>query len=210
MVHINLMSETTAQTIVTAKRTAGPGRPRAFDEVAALDAALLTFWEKGFEATSLEDLTAAMGLSRSSFYAAFSSKQALFLRAVEHYSANGLRRLREIAQSAGDDAVAAMMVALSDPAGGSKGCMLVNCVTELAPHDDRVAEIGRRHLESIEDIFARALDPSDPDAVRDRARAYSSLALGTLALRKAGIPADRIARTLEQARVVLSPEEKKT
>ncbi|MEM5584273.1 TetR/AcrR family transcriptional regulator [Roseibium sp. AS2] len=163
------------------------------------------FWQKGFEATSLDDLTGAMGLSRSSFYGTFDSKQTLFLRALEHYSRNGLRNLKEVADTAEGDAVAAMMQALSDPNGGPRGCLLVNCITELAPHDEKVAAIGRRHLESIEELFARAIDPDNPDAVRDRASAYSSLAIGTLALRKAGVPADRIDRTLQQARSVLSP-----
>ncbi|GAB4512677.1 MAG: hypothetical protein Tsb0019_09530 [Roseibium sp.] len=187
------------------RRGAGPGRPRAFDEAEALEAAMLVFWQNGFEATSLDDLTAAMGISRSSFYATFGCKQTLFLRALEHYSSNGIRNLKEVAEAAGGDALDAMMLALSDPKGGARGCLLVNCITELAPHDGKVAEIGRRHLESIEDIFARTIDPDKPDEVRDRARAFSSLAIGTLALRKAGIPADRIARTLQQARTILAP-----
>lgn len=164
---------------------------------------MLVFWKKGYEATSLEDLTKAMGLSRSSFYAAFESKQALFLRALENYSRSGLRNLKDVADTAQGNPVEAMMQALSDPQGGSKGCMLVNCVTELAPHDKDVAAIGRRHLEKIEDIFAQVLKPEDPDSVRDKARAYSSLAIGTLALRKAGIPAEQIADTLKQARTIL-------
>ncbi|WP_103224365.1 TetR/AcrR family transcriptional regulator [Roseibium marinum] len=187
------------------KKAPGPGRPRNFDEAAALQTAMCVFWQNGFEATSLDDLTAAMGLSRSSFYGAFGDKQTLFLRAVEQYSKNGIRNLKEIAEATEGDAVEAMMEAISDPHGGSRGCLLVNCVTELAPHDAKVAELGRRHLESIEEIFAKAIDPQNPDAVRDRARAYTSLAIGTLALRKAGIPADRIADTLKQAKTVLSP-----
>lgn len=199
------MTDTQAQTGRDAKRGAGPGRPRAFDEAAALDAAMRIFWDKGFEATSLDDLTKAMGLSRSSFYGTFDSKQTLFLRAVEHYSGNGIQRLKEVADTARDDPLAAMMTALSNPEGGSKGCLLINCITELAPRDEKVAEIGRRHLESIEEIFARVIDPGDPDAVRDRASAYASLAIGTLALRKAGMSAERIERTLQQAQAVLTP-----
>ncbi len=161
------------------------------------------FWQKGFEATSLDDLTKAMGLSRSSFYGAFGDKQSLFLRAVQHYSNNGIRKLMEVAETAEGNAIDAMMQAISDPDGGTRGCLLVNCITELAPHDEKVAELGRRHLESIEEIFAKALDPQNPEAARDRARAYSTLAIGTLALRKAGFPADRIADTLKQASMVL-------
>ncbi|CTQ54078.1 Copper outer membrane regulator [Roseibium album] len=198
------MTGTQTHTSSSERRASGPGRPRNFDEATALEAAMKEFWQKGFEATSLDDLTKAMGLSRSSFYGAFGCKQSLFIRALEHYSRTGIRRLKEVADTADGDAIEAMMMALSNPQGGQEGCLLVNCITELAPHDEKVAEIGRRHLENIEEIFAHIIDPQNPNDVRDRASAYSSLAIGTLALRKAGIPSDRIANTLKQARSVLS------
>ncbi len=61
------------------------GRPRAFREQDALDAAMRIFWEKGYEGASLDDLTEAMGINRSSLYATFGDKEALFQRAVERY-----------------------------------------------------------------------------------------------------------------------------
>ena len=61
------------------------GRPREFDRDAALEAAMLLFWRKGFAATSMSDLCDAMGISSPSLYAAFGSKEALYLEAVEHY-----------------------------------------------------------------------------------------------------------------------------
>ncbi len=60
-------------------------RPRDFDIDLAIDAALQQFWKKGYEGTSLMDLTEAMGISRPSLYAAFGSKEGLFQRAVERY-----------------------------------------------------------------------------------------------------------------------------
>ncbi|AMB87614.1 TetR family transcriptional regulator [Pseudomonas agarici] len=60
-------------------------RPREFDENEVLQAALQVFWEKGYEGTSLSDLLEAMGLTKSSLYKAFSSKEALFRRVVERY-----------------------------------------------------------------------------------------------------------------------------
>ena len=61
------------------------GRPREFDRGAALEAAMLLFWRKGYEATSMNDLCDAMGVRSPSLYAAFGSKEALYLEAVEHY-----------------------------------------------------------------------------------------------------------------------------
>jgi AcrR family transcriptional regulator len=61
------------------------GRPRGFDRDAALEAAMLLFWRKGFAAASMNDLCDAMSIRSPSLYAAFGSKEALYLEAVEHY-----------------------------------------------------------------------------------------------------------------------------
>src|SRR6266852_3547435 len=61
------------------------GRPRAFDVDEALDKALKVFWRKGFEGTSLPDLTKAMGINRPSLYAAFGNKEELFRKVLDRY-----------------------------------------------------------------------------------------------------------------------------
>ena len=61
------------------------GRPREFDRGAALEAAMLLFWRKGFAMTSMNDLCEAMGIRSPSLYAAFGSKEGLYLEALEHY-----------------------------------------------------------------------------------------------------------------------------
>lgn len=61
------------------------GRPRGFSEDDALEAAMRVFWEKGYEGASINDLTAAMGINRSSLYTIFGDKEALFHRALERY-----------------------------------------------------------------------------------------------------------------------------
>lgn len=70
---------------LTAANPAKTGRPREFDERAALDAAMRVFWEKGYEGASLDDLTTAMGINRSSLYSTFGDKEALFRRVMAHY-----------------------------------------------------------------------------------------------------------------------------
>src|SRR5262245_53043372 len=62
------------------------GRPRGFDTDKALDRALTVFWKKGYEGTSLDDLTRAMRINRPSLYAAFGNKQDLFRKALDRYA----------------------------------------------------------------------------------------------------------------------------
>ncbi len=68
------------------KRPIKLGRPAAFDKEAALDSAMHLFWERGFEGTSMAELSQAMGIHPSSIYAAFGDKQALFLASAQRYA----------------------------------------------------------------------------------------------------------------------------
>jgi AcrR family transcriptional regulator len=61
------------------------GRPRSFDEGEVLERALQTFWTRGFDATSLDDLTEATGVARPSLFAAFGNKEAIYVRAIDRY-----------------------------------------------------------------------------------------------------------------------------
>lgn len=62
------------------------GRPRGFDRDAALHAAMLVFWRKGFLAASMNDLCDGMGIRSPSLYAAFGDKESLYLEAMQHYA----------------------------------------------------------------------------------------------------------------------------
>jgi AcrR family transcriptional regulator len=71
---------------VSATKKASIGRPREFDLDEALDRAVDVFWRQGYEATSLGDLTHAMGIGKPSLYAAFGNKEQLFRKALERYT----------------------------------------------------------------------------------------------------------------------------
>lgn len=71
------------------------GRPRSFDFDDALDEALKVFWRKGYEGTSLDDLTEAMRINRPSLYAAFGNKEALFRKAVDRYQMSNAERIHK-------------------------------------------------------------------------------------------------------------------
>jgi AcrR family transcriptional regulator len=63
------------------------GRPRSFDRQAALERAMDVFWERGYQAASMSDLTDAMGINSPSLYAAFGSKEELYREAISHFAA---------------------------------------------------------------------------------------------------------------------------
>jgi TetR/AcrR family transcriptional repressor of nem operon len=181
----------------------GPGRPRGFDTDAAVDAGVDLFRRRGFEATSLEALTEAMGISRSSFYAAFGSKHGVLIAALKRYSARRIAALAGLADV--PDAPMTLLRALSGLADDANGCLLVNSVTELAPRDPDVAALGARHLAAIETVVARALDPARPDAARNRAAVLLAVALGAQTMRKAGRPVAEIEALLAHAAALFAP-----
>jgi AcrR family transcriptional regulator len=74
------------------------GRPREFSEAAALDAAMRVFWEKGYEGASLDDLTRAMDINRSSLYASFGDKEELFNKVIARYSEGPMAFMHEALQ----------------------------------------------------------------------------------------------------------------
>lgn len=164
----------------------GPGRPREFDTCAAVDAGIALIRRVGYEAASLDALTRAMGISRSSFYAAFGSKRGVLLAALEHYSRERLAALEMVA---GPGRLAETLRLIAGVDDDPRGCVLVNCLTELAPRDDAVSALGARHMAGVERALCRCLveGPDAGGAGRgDRARALLALALGVQTLRKGG------------------------
>lgn len=112
------------------------GRPRAFDRDAALHAAMLLFWQKGFLATSMNDLCEVMGIRSPSLYAAFGSKESLYIEAVQRYNADANRliwdRVAEgtTAREGIDNALHAAAQVLSGEAGNPSGCLVTMAIVD--------------------------------------------------------------------------------
>lgn len=79
------MSDIATSSAEPSKPAKARGRPRAFDREAALSSATRLFWEKGYDATSISDLTEAMGIGSPSLYATFVSKENLYTEALQYY-----------------------------------------------------------------------------------------------------------------------------
>ena len=138
------------------------GRPREFDPDVTLERAMQVFWAKGFEAASLDDLCASTGLGRSSLYAAYGGKQALYLSALARYEAAALERIAAALSSRTSpiEGIALFVERVIDDivAGpGRRGCFIGNCAAELARQDKTVAARVRQSLEHVQNAFRDAL-----------------------------------------------------
>ncbi len=133
-------------------------RTKKFNEGEVLERAMELFWEKGFHATSIQDLVSHLGINRASLYDTFGGKDALFEKAFALYRKNsgssvmgffegqasvkeGFKKLFEYA----------IVEAVSDPS--RKGCFVVNTTTELIPGNEKMQKVLCSHMDKIEELF---------------------------------------------------------
>ena len=151
------------------------GRPRAFDLDVALDRALEVFWRKGYEGTSLPDLTGAMGINRPSLYAAFGNKEALFRKAVERYERGPASyAYKALKQPTAREVVEALLegvVALLTRPQNPGGCLMVQGALACGENAKRVRrELASRRAGGVAALrrrFQRAIDEGDLPASAD-------------------------------------------
>jgi len=155
----------------------GMARPVEFDQAKARDKALRLFWQKGYQAASLVDLLEAMGISRSSFYAAFGDKRALFLACLDLFAERTQQvLLRAKAEKAPLDALQFFFERHLNGPGRHKaslGCLLVNTVLELAGVDDELSDRASQHLAAIQRLFEQCL--LEAGCVPYRAKEFASM-----------------------------------
>jgi AcrR family transcriptional regulator len=144
------------------------GRPRTFDRDAAIDAAMLLFWSRGYETTSLADLTAALGIAPASLYAAFGSKEQLFHEAIKRYGEKyGGFDPATLAAAPSARALVATLLQGAATAytvdGQPRGCMVISAAANCSPDSADVERALRNTRRTNEAQLAKRLER----AVRD-------------------------------------------
>lgn len=187
------------------------GRPLSFDRNEALEKAMHVFWEHGYEATSLNDLTTAMGIAPPSLYTAFGDKERLFLEAIECYGKGpggfGERALAEEPTARG--AVHRLLTEAAAELTQSchpLGCMMVMAATNCSVDAEHVQQAlaKRRALaaDSMRARIQRGIDegelPGDTDAGA-LASFYATVYQGMSMQAKDGAAAESLAATVEMA-----------
>lgn len=137
-------------------------RTRSFNPEQALARAMRLFWEKGYHATSMDDLVKATGVSRYGFYGTFGNKRDLFIKCLTRYAQQRYQSMGVGLEegSASLDEILGFFEKISgyiDSRVGRLGCMLCSTATELGPHDDEISARVREYFEEIGDLFRNAL-----------------------------------------------------
>jgi TetR/AcrR family transcriptional repressor of nem operon len=163
-------------------------RPKAFDRQEALQKAMKTFWEKGYDGTNTFDLVAAMNISRSSLYETFGDKQTLFLEALDCYGQfiNQKRsaifnNAKTIKQGFADFFEETIAIALDDDYPG--GCFFVNTAISLPCADEKVRSAIVLGAKKLEEEFVNLIEKgklSGEFCADKDSRAIARLFLGLL------------------------------
>jgi TetR/AcrR family transcriptional repressor of nem operon len=136
-------------------------RPHEFDLAVARNKALILFWKKGYQASSLAELLTSMNIGRSSFYAAFSDKRSLFVECLDLFG----QRTKDVVLNARAEMppIEALQRFFERSFIGNRGgmadwgCMLVNTVLEMAGVDDDLAVRASGHLADMQGTFELCL-----------------------------------------------------
>lgn len=176
------------------------GRPRAFDKEEALQAAINVFWAKGYEGTSMRDLTEAMGINSPSLYSVFGDKHKLYLEAIESYATSdacaplvAFESEENIALAVEAFLKAAVGYATEHPSG-VMGCFLSTCVSASAGSVDGTKDMLLDAIKSTDERLSERFEYEKQQGVLpknfpsvQRARLMFDLRQGFVLRARAGI-----------------------
>jgi AcrR family transcriptional regulator len=191
-------------------------RPREFDEDEVLGAALRVFWEKGYEGTSLSNLLEVTGLTKSSLYKAFGSKEGLFWRAVERYQRDFLDfRHDALAEPTPRRIADRLFDGIIELHGGGRnpvGCLELNTAlsgsTEAEPIRQELVRGRERFRQRLRDRFEEtaATAPLPPGMTSDDAASFVISLIQGLAVQAKGGASRETARRVVRAALLSWPE----
>jgi AcrR family transcriptional regulator len=186
------------------------GRARAFDADEALDRAMTVFWAKGYEGTSLSDLTEAMGINRPSLYAAYGNKEQLFRKALERYGDGPASYERDaLAQPSAREVAEGLLRGAADvqtdpdtPAGCLATLGTTYCADESSPVGKVLIASRLAGHAAIRERFERARAEGDLPADADpKALTHyiGAVVCGMAVLAASGMTRDELDRVIELA-----------
>ncbi|PWL39588.1 TetR/AcrR family transcriptional regulator [Flagellimonas aquimarina] len=162
-------------------------RVKQFNEEEILKKAMELFWERGFHATSIQNLVSHLGINRASLYDTFGGKEELFNRAFKEYRSKTGNVLKEIFDT--EDSVRAGLKKLFDMAideaktdQARKGCFVVNTTTELIPGDEAIHKVLSDNKTNIESLFINYLQKGIDNGEIDVSKNAESIGLMFFAL----------------------------
>ncbi len=152
------------------------GRPREFDREKAIETAMNTFWEKGFETTSLADLRTVLNLSSASFYAAFGSKKALYEECLKRYTdtCGEVTSYLDDGSKSPKQAIQSMLrhtVAVQTSSTSPQGCMAVlsgmNCCDDNKEVETLTFSVRKQTRDAIFRCVTRGIERGELAATTD-------------------------------------------
>jgi AcrR family transcriptional regulator len=180
-------------------------RPRQFDETKVIESLMNVFWEKGYQATSMQDLVAATGLHKGSLYGAFGDKHAMYLAALGHYNRTRIQAAIDMLNGEGsprqkiarlfDNVIEATKRGLF-----AGGCLLCNASLEMAATDRQIKNEVKTTIRRLKVAIMGALEPriANEDQAAALAAFIVSAYFGSRVLAKGGAPAAMIGDTRDR------------
>ena len=194
------------------------GRPRKAEPEVALAAAMSAFWKKGYEATSMSDLTEATGLHKASLYQIFGDKHQLFVSALKLYF-NKIAKAQKDSRNGEEDPIKAIKASVNstiDQCAEGKGCLAVNSLIEVAPFDAEIDRILKQFRQRLDNHLAKLVDEAKNKKLvaesidtKEAVRLISVFLHGLSANMASGMSANKARGLLhDQLDLVLAPRKK--
>ena len=193
------------------------GRPRSFDQDEVLDAAVLVFWEKGYDGASIEDLTKAMGINRPSLYSTFGSKRELFIQAIDRYAATHGNRAFSAFRLEPDNRKAVerffeASIECATEDGKPRGCLINTIATEAAETDVELRDKLSKMFSKTDTAIAKRLkadQDGEPSGIHDPeglARMAHSVTHSIMTRARAGASRKELAEIAKSFMTVFFPQ----